>query len=202
MSETCPDCGPNMALWRTGRVAKQAMIARPRSCPARKGPTAGRLLQHAAACAASIGSFFSWPMCRPVSVPSFRSISPRRNRRRSTSAWSSPRPASSRWRGRFPAAPWWISPVPNGLAVAAISVSALAYAAWPIFPVVLRVRVQPFQKRRNFIRRNGRLPALLMFQTGTACNERERQWNIARDFLGTFRRQLSVLLPKLPVLFP
>jgi hypothetical protein len=34
-----------------------------------------------------------------------------------------------------------------------------------------------------------------------ACSEREHQSNIARDFLGTFRRELSVLVPKFPVLF-
>jgi hypothetical protein len=40
------------------------------------------------------------------------------------------------------------------------------------------------------------------FPNGTACGERERQWNIARDFLGTFRHERSVSVPKFPVLFP
>ena len=36
----------------------------------------------------------------------------------------------------------------------------------------------------------------------SAYASRERQWNVARDFLGTFRRDPSVLLPRFPVLFP
>jgi hypothetical protein len=67
-------------------------------------------------------------------------------------------------------------------------------------PQAKRVNAAPGRTRRT--EGDAQESALLILQAGTACSEHERQWNIARDFLGTFRRELSVLVPKFPVLFP
>ena len=95
-------------------------------------------------CAGSTGSCSSSPTCRPDSARSSRSISPRRNGRRSTSASCCRSAAWSRCLAQIPGGALVDAArserLVAGIAVAAIARSALAYAAWPIFPVDPRGR--------------------------------------------------------------
>ena len=83
---------------RPDTAARRSTAREPASLVAATSRTAAsrRCAVARAACAGSTGSSSSSPMCRPASGRSSRSISPRRNGRRSISAWSCRRRASSR----------------------------------------------------------------------------------------------------------
>ena len=158
------DAGASPALWRPAlRLLEQDMASEP-AAPSKRSAGAARRHppqqsrpgnslsgasrrcgRHSAACAGSIGSSSLSPTCRPASGRSFRSILPRRNGRRSTSASCCPPAGFVSLIGQMPG---------GALVDAARSERLVAgdrhrgdlhqrlgYAVLPIFPMVLSASI-------------------------------------------------------------